>query len=471
MSIVVTPVSCPVVTMIHGLMSLLSCAQVTLHDVVHHEDLEAMVQLNFTVDLSFLMSHVHPRVRNRIPITVIHGHKFPESIQAIKTAAKQWPNIRLISPFLSNRFGTHHTKAMLLFFNKNGTKTAQVAIMTANMCRGDWEDMTQGIYLSPRCPLKEDAPSPVPGTLINSDYGSPFERQLIEYLKTYSPSLMDICATLRLYDWSQCKVILIGSVPGYHREHQFAKWGLERLSRALRDYVQLPPECCRESTLIAQCSSMAKFTQQWFQKDFATKLSNAANASEARPPHLRCVYPSVRDVAQSHTGIISSAGFLRFEQEIYDQSREWFDSHLCRWQSEKAGRQKVMPHIKTYTRVYGPDNDPQIAWHLLTSANLSRAAWGEYQKNKTQLFIKSYELGVLICPSLWQTEEISEVCLVPSTVPNPHPASSSKEGPCLTVPIRLPYDLPLTPHEQPGQCYTRRYAQQAMERFGGIELE
>jgi hypothetical protein len=43
-----------------------------------------------------------------------------------------------------------------------------------------------------------------------------------------------------------------------------------------------------------------------------------------------------------------------------------------------------------------------IAWHLVTSANLSRAAWGDMQKNGSQLHIRHYELGVLIYPDLWE---------------------------------------------------------------------
>lgn len=38
-------------------------------------------------------------------------------------------------------------------------------------------------------------------------------------------------------------------------------------------------------------------------------------------------------------------------------------------------------------------------WLLLTSANLSKAAWGALQKNNSQLMIRSYELGVLFIPS------------------------------------------------------------------------
>lgn len=54
-----------------------------------------------------------------------------------------------------------------------------------------------------------------------------------------------------------------------------------------------------------------------------------------------------------------------------------------------------MPHIKTYTRYRGQD----LAWVILTSHNLSKAAWGSLQKQGTQLMIRSYEMGVLFGPS------------------------------------------------------------------------
>jgi tyrosyl-DNA phosphodiesterase-1 len=36
----------------------------------------------------------------------------------------------------------------------------------------------------------------------------------------------------------------------------------------------------------------------------------------------------------------------------------------------------------------------------MTSANLSQAAWGVFQTNDSQLYIKSYEMGVLFLPHL-----------------------------------------------------------------------
>jgi tyrosyl-DNA phosphodiesterase-1 len=103
---------------------------------------------------------------------------------------------------------------------------------------------------------------------------------------------------------------------------------------------------------------------------------------------------------------------LNFLIASYEKNHTWFDRYLYDWKSHDAGRQRLMPHIKTYTRLYQDTNGQSlIAWHLLTSANLSRAAWGDYQKNKTQIYVKSFELGVLFCPSLWEVRYILQTIL------------------------------------------------------------
>lgn len=66
------------------------------------------------------------------------------------------------------------------------------------------------------------------------------------------------------------------------------------------------------------------------------------------------------------------------------------------WRSDRRKRTRVMPHIKTYTRLNKSQSAAQF--FLLTSANISKAAWGTLQKQNTQLFIRSYEAGVLLLP-------------------------------------------------------------------------
>lgn len=73
------------------------------------------------------------------------------------------------------------------------------------------------------------------------------------------------------------------------------------------------------------------------------------------------------------------------------------------WKSDKRHRSKAMPHIKTYARVSPCSH--HLAWFHLTSANLSKAAWGKLQEPKGKggspgLYIMSYEAGVLFLPKL-----------------------------------------------------------------------
>ncbi|KAI8138871.1 tyrosyl-DNA phosphodiesterase I [Fennellomyces sp. T-0311] len=436
---------------------------VRLSDLLYHDDLERIVQFNFTVDLEFLMANIHPKVRDSIPVTVIHGHRYDESRAEINRAAKQWPNVNLILPYIQDRYGTHHTKAMILFFNRNGKKSARMAVCTANLCQSDWDDMTQGIYQTPHCPLKEDSAQDQ-GTVIGAEYGSPFERDFINYLNAYGPSLQEIRKLVRLYDWSLCKGVLVGSVPGYHKDGNMKLWGLQRLVTVLKAHAHLDKECCKDgSTIIAQCSSVGSLRGKWFKDDFTRCMSEASNDTDAKMPDLRFMYPTVEEVSQSCTGIISSAGFLRLEDDIYTQSRSWLDTHLCRWQSTEAGRQKIMPHIKTYTRVYGKNN---IAWHLLTSANLSRAAWGEFQKKNSQLYIKSYELGIFFSPSVFESSDHSNIQMLAATVRDRKPAPSEDHVSAI-VPIHLPYDLPIVEYGSTDRCYTRQHSRDACVRLYG----
>lgn len=70
-----------------------------------------------------------------------------------------------------------------------------------------------------------------------------------------------------------------------------------------------------------------------------------------------------------------------------------------------------MPHIKTYTAVNEITQKPD--WILLTSANLSQSAWGRLEKQQSQLFCRSYELGVLVC----QKDHQNELLVLPYDYP------------------------------------------------------
>ena len=134
--------------------------------------------------------------------------------------------------------------------------------------------------------------------------------------------------------------------------------------------------------------------------------------------------------------------------------------HLCHWATpgdagtkRQAGRGPAAPHIKTYTcftsRPSAAEPAPEIKWALLTSANLSRQAWGVEGKDGKGLKISSYELGVMVWPDLYLTDEEVEAGVEARMVPcfgrvAPDPEEEVGDG--LRVGLRMPYDLPLTPY-------------------------
>ena len=45
-------------------------------------------------------------------------------------------------------YGTHHTKMMVLVYGDGGVR---VVVHTANLVPGDWENRTQGLWVSHKC--------------------------------------------------------------------------------------------------------------------------------------------------------------------------------------------------------------------------------------------------------------------------------------------------------------------------------
>lgn len=67
---------------------------------------------------------------------------------------------------------------------------------------------------------------------------------------------------------------------------------------------------------------------------------------------------------------------------------------FSQWKSDKTHRSRAMPHVKSYTRI-SPDLN-EIAWFVLTSANLSKAAWGNCSATSSNIL--NYEAGVVFLP-------------------------------------------------------------------------
>lgn len=100
---------------------------------------------------------------------------------------------------------------------------------------------------------------------------------------------------------------------------------------------------------------------------------------------------------------------------------------------QEAGRKRAAPHIKTYIRF----GKASIDWALVTSANMSKQAWGEALNSGGEVRIASWEIGVLVWPALF-AENAKMVGTFQKDAP---PTSEGEES--SVVGLRIPYNLPL----------------------------
>ncbi|XP_045307794.1 tyrosyl-DNA phosphodiesterase 1 isoform X1 [Leopardus geoffroyi] len=377
-------------------------------------------QFNYCFDVDWLVKQYPPQFRKK-PILLVHGDK-REAKAHLHAQAKPYENISLCQAKLDIAFGTHHTKMMLLLYEEG----LRVVIHTSNLIHADWHQKTQGIWLSPLYPRV------VHGTHRSGDSTTHFKADLISYLMAYNaPSLKEWIDVIHEHDLSETNVYLIGSTPGRFQGSQKDNWGHFRLRKLLKEHASSIPK--GESwPIVGQFSSIGSMgadESKWLCSEFKESLVTQGKESRtpgksAAPLHL--IYPSVENVRTSLEGY-PAGGSLPYSIQTAEK-QNWLHSYFHKWSAETSGRSNAMPHIKTYMRL-SPDFS-QIAWFLVTSANLSKAAWGALEKNGAQLMIRSYELGVLFLPSAFGLDSFRVKQKF---------FSGSKE-PTSSFPV--PYDLP-----------------------------
>ncbi|KAG1654465.1 Tyrosyl-DNA phosphodiesterase 1 [Nymphon striatum] len=349
--------------------------------------LVASVQFNYIIDIPWLIQKYPSEFRSK-PLLIVHGQK-EGSMQALIKSAADYSNISFCQAKLEIAFGTHHTKMMFLHY-KDGFK---VVIHTANLVEQDWNKRTQGVWISEKYQQMSDEDTS------SGDSDTHFKQDLIEYISCYrNLKLKPWIELIKKYDFSSTKVHLIASVPGRFRDNEKHRFGHLKLRKILKESGPKKDLVDTSWHIIGQFSSigsLGKDASQWLRGEWLTSLSTTKET--VNPGHninLKLVFPSVDDVRLSLEGYPAGVSLPYSKNTAIKQL--YLNSYLHRWKSELHGRTHASPHIKSYMRV--SSDDKELAWFLITSANLSKAAWGALEKNGTQLMIRSYELGVLFVP-------------------------------------------------------------------------
>ncbi|KAJ7560336.1 hypothetical protein O6H91_04G125000 [Diphasiastrum complanatum] len=424
---------------VQGIPDWANARCVDIQELIQGNILVAILS-NYMVDIDWLLS-VCPHLKSIPRVVMIHGESglALEHLQVAKPS-----NWLLYKPPLRLSYGTHHSKAMFLIF----TTGVRVIVHTSNLIYVDWNNKTQGLWMQD-FPFKGS-------TQIGTT--SPFENDLVEYLQglewtgcmvdTPEAGKMKINAQyFRKFDYANASVRLVASIPGYHQGQHLTKWGHMKLRSILQD--QVFEEQFRNSPLVYQFSSIGSLDEKWM-GEFAssTCAGSMPNKELLGPGEVQIVWPTVEDVRWSLEGYAAGNAIPSPAKNV---DKNFLSKYWAHWQAEHTGRR----------------------WFLLTSANLSKAAWGALQKNGSQLMIRSYELGVCFLPSLVKVPATPFSCVEKkrkslvskgSTIVNTHPFAQNvklfslkwhvkdDESHQTHVILPVPYMLPppkYGPHDKP----------------------
>lgn len=349
-------------------------------------ELECSVQINFMVDIGWLLGHYHFAGYLEKPLLVLYGNDTPE----LKTISLKKPQVTAHFVQMGNPFATHHTKMMLLGYKD---KSMRVVVSTANLYEDDWHNRVQGLWMSQRLEqLPENADTAA------GESPTEFRNELLKYLTSYNNSKLQPWLTrIRKSNFESINVFLVTSVPGTHHEgvngyphgHARVGWLLSKHSAPIDD----------TSAIVAQSSSIGSFganSNVWLTSEFLNSFRRDSKAIGLRKsPQIKLIYPSFNNVINSYDGLLGG-GCLPYGNQIH-QKQEWLKQYMYQWKANCRFRSKSMPHIKTYCRW----SDKKLFWFVLTSANLSKAAWGSFNKSakiNVPIRINNYEAGVLFLP-------------------------------------------------------------------------
>lgn len=392
---------------------------------------------------------------------------------------------------------------MMVLFRADDT--AEIIIHTANLIPRDWGNMTQAAWISPRLPLlKPDTQQSTSSTRAPPPAGSgeKFKIDFLNYLRSYRAACKPLVDQLSKYDFSSIRGSLIASVPGRHSivDDFPTRWGWAAMKETLKSVPVRQADPDRNDgekpEIVIQISSIATLgpTDNWLKNTLFEALSGSQSpktllSSSKSKPDFKIIFPTPDEIRKSLDGY-ASGGSIHTKIQSAQQAKQlqYLRPMFCHWANDsadgidldpattvpirEAGRQRAAPHIKTFFRYANHKSKSSIDWALLTSANLSKQAWGDAQsKNNAgepQVRICSYEIGVLVWPELFADGDSSsdgkkggKAEMVPTFLTDtPSPSRNNgtsfggekergkggdenKEEPTVVVGLRMPYNLPL----------------------------
>ncbi|KAI4179283.1 MAG: hypothetical protein LQ348_005437 [Seirophora lacunosa] len=418
---------------VSGLPASSNIDTLSLGDILGDPLIKECWLFNYLFDVDFIMSQLDEDTRDLVQVKLVHGSWKSEDSNRIhiEEAAKRYANVQAITAYMAEMYGTHHSKMIILFRHDN---QAQVIITTGNFIVRDWS-MCQAVWRSPLLALIDHTvQSPTHSGTLPIGSGPRFKKDLLAYLQAYGSKRTGVLTGhLEEYDFSSIRAALIASVPQKQNLRSTdpeteTLWGWPGLRHILSSIRSA--SAGTNPRIVMQCSSVASIGEKWMASLLkALSVTAAPNGSQPKQtPKVSLVFPTASEIRRSVDGY-ASGGSIHMKTQTPAQQKQltYLRPMLCHWAGEdqpsapssaepdvgrvrQALRRRAAPHIKTYIR-FADEGMNRTDWAMMTSANLSKQAWGEVATAGGEVRICSYEIGVVVWPDLW--DEGAGVEMVP----------------------------------------------------------
>lgn len=375
----------------------------SIQDLLDVDNLESATLSTYCLDLEYLKK-VLPFHKRCIPITLIkHWSKGAgdddEKQGRTMTQIGKSP-FCICHPYLLAAYSNMHAKLMLLTF----PGFLRIVVSSANLTNFDWDCYTQTIWV-------QDFPIKMSNSSSNNSIQTQFEKTLLDFWSHLTLKLP--AAWLCKYDYSDAKVDLVPSVPGYHSNRQIECYGHMLLRGLIKDRLNTEEhDALKQNNVYIQVSSMGSMNTKWL-SEFATSLGvkyvpeataqiptkmNKKTRSNVKTEtnvtnnlnQLKIIFPTIQTVANSELGM-RAGGMIHLNQKTLI-GKEFPRHALCDYENALNSQGRYLAHSKIM--IHRTISHGHIGWMYIGSHNFSMAAWGRLQKNATQLQISNYEIGV-----------------------------------------------------------------------------
>jgi tyrosyl-DNA phosphodiesterase 1 len=338
--------------------------------------IEQAIVGTYLFDARFVSEHAPELLRAR-RVTLVHGCAGLSAGDVVAAL----PNFCVVRPDVPVPFGEsmHHAK----FFILQWAQTLRVVVSTANATDDDYARRSNQVWLQDfvRCDART-----------RTSKGLDFLEQLARYLAAVG--LRDWVGVVAAHNFDAVQAHLVCSVPGVFAGAEMARYGHLRV-RALLRRLQPMPAAFRRPSLMAQFSSLGRTSAAWLFDQWMTSMMPPTGAAQPLAERLFLVWPTVAFVRDCFFGY--AVGLSLCGQRASFEL-DCVRSRLFKFRPQHESRRDITPHMKSYAvfDASAPGAAVPLAYYLMTSANLSKQAWGELQKGGSQFALKNFELGVVL---------------------------------------------------------------------------